>query len=222
MLGIANLTGNEASTPVVSHLDKAQLTPSLLRFLLGRYNCCIKPRYSIHIPELLNHDGNEFKKLDDTLKFKVLMACAIAAAHESYKSPNWRPLMQVCREWASELIDPTILAPEENSLEAILLLLIYELADSSRGAVWELLDLAIRTCLQLGLLRAPQNVDHVNGSHHSRSPGGASVNIPNKIHLVTVLRNIEGCVWKSLLFCLNALHLWFVGLYKQSSTGQTC
>lgn len=135
----------------ISHrLDRSLLTPKIIRFLLGRYDSCIRPQYDVLETEFLNHDGAGFKKLPDVQKFKILMACAIAAARESYKGPNWKPLAQVCRDWADELITPIISAPDGDALSATLLLLVYELAEPGRGNVWELLDLARRTCLQLG------------------------------------------------------------------------
>lgn len=98
------------------------------------------------------------QKLPDLQKFKILMACATAAARESYYVPNWKPLAQLCREWAADLITPIILSADVESLTAILLLLVYELADPSRGSIWELLDLAIRTCLQQGWHRTMANM----------------------------------------------------------------
>jgi hypothetical protein len=163
-----------------------------MRFLLSRFDSCFKPRYGILVPEFLSVDGTDFKKLQDTQQFKVLMACAIAAAREAYKTPNWKPLAHICRDWAGELIAPMILTPKEDTLQAILLLLLYELAEPSRGATWGLLDLAIRTCLQLGLLRAPQTVDHGIPSPNSRSFGESNMHSPNEIRLVSVLRDIEG------------------------------
>ncbi|KAL4941882.1 hypothetical protein BDV06DRAFT_212297 [Aspergillus oleicola] len=168
---------NYSLKPNISSADKSQLAPSIVRFLLRRYDRCIRPRYDVPVPELMDNDGANFKKLPDSQKFKLLMACAIAAAHEAYKSPDWRPLAQICRNWANELITPIISAGDGDTLTAILLLLVYELADPCRGIIWELLDLAARTYLQLGWHQSP---------HSSLSRDTIAV------RLMSVLKDIEG------------------------------
>ncbi|KAL4963086.1 GAL4-like domain-containing transcription factor [Aspergillus stella-maris] len=179
--------------PTVSSADKSQLAPSTVRFLLRRYDRCIRPRYDVRVPELTDNDGAKFKKLPDTQKFKLLMACAIAAAHEAYKSPDWRPVTQVCRNWANELVTPIISAGDGDTLAAILLLLIYELADPCRGIVWELFDLAARTCLQLGWYQVP----HGSISGHLITSDNGDVDqtgnsSSDKVQLMSVLKDIEG------------------------------
>jgi hypothetical protein len=222
MSNTSTILEDELCTPAVLHMDRALATPSSLRFLLSRFDKCFKPRYSVLVPKVLSHDGTDLKKLQDKQKFEVLMACAIAAARESYKAPNWKPLAHICRDWAAELIAPMILTPNEDTLQAILLLLVYELAESTRGATWELLDLAIRTCLQLGLLRAPQTVDLETLSPNSRSFGGPCLHSLNEIRLVAVLRDIEGYVYNALSVCPLVPDLHFLVLFKQSSTGLIC
>ncbi|EXJ83382.1 hypothetical protein A1O1_07004 [Capronia coronata CBS 617.96] len=165
--------------------DRTVLTPSVVRYLLGQYDRCIRPQYDIPIPELSNQDATLLKKLPDHPKFKILIACAIAAARESYRSPQWKAMSQLCRDWANESINTIISSWDGESLTAILLLLIYELADSSRGVAWELLDLAIRTCLQLGWHRT-------NGTLESGPVVYDSSDSSNKARLMSVLKSIEG------------------------------
>ncbi|KAL2833332.1 hypothetical protein BDW59DRAFT_78164 [Aspergillus cavernicola] len=177
--------------PNISYADKSQLVPSIVRFLLRRYERCIRPQYDLPVPELINNDGASFKKLPDSQKFKLLMACAIAAAREAYKSPDWRPLAQICRNWANEMISPIISTGNGDTLAAILLLLVYELADPSRGIIWELLDLAARTCLQLGWHQASHNsVLGISGSDDAA--GKKSLCSPEEERLMSVLKDIEG------------------------------
>ncbi|KAL3446360.1 hypothetical protein BJX65DRAFT_309060 [Aspergillus insuetus] len=179
--------------PNINFVNKTQLVPSVVRFLLRRYERCIRPRYNVPVPELIDNDGANFKKLPDLQKFKLLMACAIAAAHEAYRCPDWRPFAHICRNWANELVTPIICAGDTDTIAAILLLLIYELADPSRGIVWELIDLAARACLQLGWHQLPpssisQNMavqDGASASHAVRCT-------PEEVHLMSVLKNIEG------------------------------
>ncbi|KAL3457165.1 hypothetical protein BJX64DRAFT_280836 [Aspergillus heterothallicus] len=188
------LDDEEFPRPSVPFLNKSQLVPSVVRFLLRRYERCIRPRYDVPVPELIDKDGASLKKLPDLQKFKLLMACGIAAAREAYKSPDWRPFAHTCRNWANELITPVICAGDAEALAAILLLLVYELADPSRGIVWELLDLAARTCLQLGWHQLhPSSVSGGLGLQ------GESVNdiahcTPEEVRLMSVLKDIEGSV----------------------------
>ena len=141
------------TTPVPTDLalvDRSLLTPSTVRILLARYSRCIKPQYDLLPQRILGHDGLGLKKLGRMDQFCILMACAIAAARQSYRTPSWRVYAHVCRDWAGSLISPIMSAADSDSLTATVLLLIYELADPSRGLVWELVDVAARTCVQLG------------------------------------------------------------------------
>lgn len=167
--------------------DRSSLTPSVLRFLLGQYDRCIRPQYDIPIPELSNQDATQLKKLPEDQKFKILIACAIAAARESYRSPQWKALSQLCRDWGNESVNSIISSSDGESLTAILLLLIYELADSSKGIAWELLDLAIRTCLQLGWHRT-------NGTLETGFMDYSASESSDKARLMLVLKKIEGQV----------------------------
>lgn len=175
--------------PTTSHGDKSLLAPSAVRFLLSRYDRCVKPHYDVAVPELQTQDGASFRKLPDSPKFKILMACAIAAARESYMVPNWKPLAQVCRNWANELVTPLITAGDSDTLAAILLLLVYELSDPSRGIAWELLDLAARTCLQLGWHQAP--LAHNGAEDPDENPTIGTYG-PDEVRLMSVLKEIEG------------------------------
>jgi hypothetical protein len=180
--------------PKIQFVNKTQLVPSVVRFLLRRYERCIRPRYNVPVPELIDNDGANFKKLPDLQKFKLLMACAIAAAREAYRCPDWRPFAHICRNWANELVTPIICAGDTDTIAAILLLLIYELADPSRGIVWELLDLAARTCLQLGWHQLrPSSVPHEMTMNNTSDAAGQIVRCtPEEVHLMSVLKDIEG------------------------------
>lgn len=179
--------------PADISLDRSVLTPSTIRFLLARYNRCIRPQYDILPVELLGHNGLSLKKMRGVQKFQILMACAIAAARESYRTPSWRIYAQVCRDWANELTGPIIHAAGGDSLTATLLLLIYELAEPSRGLLWELLDVAVRTCLQLGWHR-PTQTTVARGSSTQDFTGIPDESIcgPESISLLAALNNIKG------------------------------
>jgi hypothetical protein len=177
--------------PPVSLADRSILSPAVVRFLLGRYSRCIGSRYDILEPERLSSDGINLKKLPDTTKFEILMACGIAAARESYRFPHWRSFAQIARDWAGEFVAPIISTENKNSLRAILLLLVFELADPSRGLTWDLLDLATRTCLQLGWLQNPPSSDAYSGYPNDQPQSQSSIS-QDEQHLVSVLKYING------------------------------
>lgn len=138
------------------------LTPNVVRYLLGRYGSCLGPRYNnnnnLLAPELLANDGVSFRKLPDgdAAKVKIILACATAAAYEAYRLPAWRSLAQICRDWAGELATPILSAGDRDAVALTVMLLIFELAEPSRGLAWDLMNLATRMCLQLGWLHRPR------------------------------------------------------------------
>ncbi|PYH93378.1 hypothetical protein BO71DRAFT_355460, partial [Aspergillus ellipticus CBS 707.79] len=185
--GVLNIdTAPHSPLPEIPQLDRSLLTPGTIRMLLKSYERCIQPRYDILNPEILNHDGINLKKLSDLRRFQTLMACAIAAAREAYRTPSWKPFAHTCREWANDLITPIVSAADSDSITSILLLLVYELADPTRGIVWELLDIATRRYLQLGWHRtAPPQLGDAGIQR-------ADVWNPEQTRLVSTLRDIEG------------------------------
>jgi hypothetical protein len=181
-----------SAPPNLLPLDRSLLTPGTIRFLLNCYDRCIRPQYNILLPEVLNYDGRNLQKLPDLQKFKILMACATAAARESYYIPNWKPLAQLCRDWAADFITPIILPADIESLTAILLLLVYELVDPSRGSIWELLDLAMRTCLQQGWHRTMTTIFPVLSPVASADNVEVSACNDTEFRLLSILGEIEG------------------------------
>jgi hypothetical protein len=184
----------EATLPNPPPLERSALSPFILRSLLGRYNRYVHSQYPILEPDTLSNDGANFKKLANNQKVRILMACAIAAAREACRAPIWKAYAQVCRDWASELISPTISTEDKDSLSIILLLVVYELADPTRGLIWELLDLATRTCLQLGWLHAPQFTDQSSSILNEGSQKQFKAPSFDQQRLVFVLRDIHGYV----------------------------
>jgi hypothetical protein len=183
----------DSPKPSIHFVNKTQLVPSVVRFLLRRYKRCIRARYDVPVPELVDNDGANFKKLSDLQQFKLLMACAIAAARESYRCPDWWPFAHICRNWANELVAPILCLGDADTFTAILLLLIYELADPRRGIMWELLDLAARTCLQLGWHQLPlSSVFHDMAINNSDAASQRVRCSQEEVHLMSVLKDIEG------------------------------
>lgn len=184
-------------SPDISQADRSLLTPSAVRYLLGRYDSCIRPEFDLVDTELLAQDGLGLRKLPLRERFETLMVCAIAAARESYRNPSWKTSAQVCREWAGEDVAAVLSAADGSSLTAILLLLIYEMAEPSRGSIWELMDLATRTALQLGWHRTDHSRAQLSPSD-TRS-GTATDEKATQDRLLSVLKTAD----RSLSFIFN-------------------
>lgn len=188
----AGLAISEVSESLeISAVNRSVLTPNIIRRLLARYDRCIQPLYPITHPDLTSETDIPLKKLPNLPKFKILIACAIAAAQESYRNPDWRIIAKVTREWADELAVSIISVGDGESIVALLLLLVYELADPSRGMLWQLLAVATRLCLQLGWHRReptiPLNINLLGAGNLSAQPFSEL----EKDQLVSVLKSIE-------------------------------
>ncbi|GKZ46961.1 hypothetical protein AbraIFM66951_010134 [Aspergillus brasiliensis] len=180
--------------PDIPHFDRSMLTPGTVRGLLKDYHRLIRPEYDIVELDLLSYNGMHLRKLPETQRFQILMVCGICAAQKAYKTPNWKSYANTCRVWANDFIAPIISAADAESMKAILLLIVYELADSTRGIIWELLDVARRTCLQLGWNRTASNFEDFTINEE------AVLHDPVRDRLMCVLREIEGLVQPILRF----------------------
>lgn len=174
-----------------SRIDRSVVTPRSIRYLLGRFDRCIKPRYDLLGSDILAYEGVGLRKLPDLQRFQVLMACAIAAVQESYRNPSWKLVAQICRTWANELITPILATGDGDCLASLLILLVYEMADPSRGLTWELIDLAMRTCLQLGWHRTTHVTSYPIGVSDYDNALETSTCGPNELRLIKMLRDIE-------------------------------
>ncbi|BCS02041.1 uncharacterized protein AKAW2_60305S [Aspergillus luchuensis] len=174
------------SFPDIPRLDRSTLTPGAVRGLLKDYHRLVQPKYDILDVGILSYDGMHLRKLPETRRFQILMACAISATQKSYKEPIWKPFANTCREWANDFIAPIISSADADSMKALLLLLVYEMADPTRGVIWELLDVARRTCLQLGWNRTASSSNEITIN------GEAVSHDPMRTRLMRVLRDIEG------------------------------
>lgn len=168
--------------------DRSMLTPNLTRRLLARFDTCIRPCYPIAVLDFSAISGTPVKKLPNVSKFRVLIACAIAACHESYRQPEWRIVANVCRDWADELAMSIITVGDGDAILALIMLLTYEMADPKRGIVWDLLGLATRMCLQLGWHRRAQTSDLVSSS---RDTTRGSFDETIKEQIISVLKGID-------------------------------
>lgn len=161
----ADMFEAEGPMPEVVEADHAIPTPGTMRFRLSRYEQCISPQYDIVEAEILRQDCLNMKKLSGSSRLQTLLACAIAAMVTSYRNPAWRSVAQTCRESVEDVAASVVSMGTPESLTAVLLLLLYEFADPSRGLVWYLMDLAARNVLQLDWHRVgPSSAAQENSS----------------------------------------------------------
>lgn len=89
------------------------------------------------------------RRLQVSRRLFVCMAAAIAAAHQGRYHPEMHAVARFMRQWASELTDAIFLHQTGDTVQALLLLITYELVDPSSKLVWYFLSLACRMCVRL-------------------------------------------------------------------------
>ncbi|KUJ16401.1 uncharacterized protein LY89DRAFT_734497 [Mollisia scopiformis] len=136
--------------PDVSKTDRSMISPNVVRILLAHYDRCISPAYPVISSTFTADAETALKRPQDPAKFRVLIASGIAATHKSYHDTRWTVIARLCRHWAGELAASIIELRDAESVEVLILLLVYELADPERCIAFELLDFATRLCLELG------------------------------------------------------------------------
>ncbi|KAI9739056.1 MAG: hypothetical protein M1834_007268 [Cirrosporium novae-zelandiae] len=178
-----------------SKIDRSVVSTATVRLLLAHFDRNIRPSYPILPLSFVKEEECTLKTLPRLQRFHTLIACSIAAAHKSYREPNWRVIAKVCREWAGELATPIVSERDGEAFVALLLLLVYELADPDRGMLWEFLGFAIRTCLQLGWQRVEDEEAEGSAKSHDsfiiEGPGGNGFSDSRIRQLMTVLYSIE-------------------------------
>lgn len=201
-----SIFGGEPSQVVCdfAKIDRSSVTPNTIRVLLAHYDRCISPLYLVIFSSFLTETETPLKHLTEFERFKVLIASGIAAAHKSYHDPNWRTIAKVCREWAGDLAVSIIAARDAEAVVALLLLLIYELADPDKCVIWELLGFATRICLELGWHRILQS----NDEDLSLQDDEQGFSDYHKRQLMSVLHSIEryvrfGCKARSLCILIR-------------------
>lgn len=175
----------------LSKIDRSIISPNVLRVLLAHYDRYIAPAYPVISSTFTTDAETALKRLQDPAKFKVLIASGIAASHKSYHDPSWKVIAKVCRHWADELAASIIELRDAEAVEALILLLIYELADPDRSIVMELLDFATRICLELGWHRIEKidESDDISQLQDEKLPEQLSDS--DKRRLMSVLRSTD-------------------------------
>ncbi|RDW82621.1 hypothetical protein BP6252_03733 [Coleophoma cylindrospora] len=132
-------------------IDRSIIAPQIIRECLAHFDRSVRPLYPFPFSTFgTASETSSLKHLTELNRFRVLIACAIAAAHRSYHDPSWRIISRACREWAEELAVPIIAGRDGHAVTALLLLMVYEFVDPERAIIWDLLGFAIRLSLELG------------------------------------------------------------------------
>ncbi|KAJ5622434.1 hypothetical protein N7528_005666 [Penicillium herquei] len=135
-----------------SNSGRGLITAKIIRSLMSHYDSVIKPRYPLPLT-LYEKPSDEFTSLDQgplMPKFSILVTCAISAAHRGHYETEWLSISRKCRDWAGEISKLICALPSQDAMAATVSLLVYELAEPSRGLLWDLYDSSIRLCLELG------------------------------------------------------------------------
>lgn len=171
----------------LSKVDRSVISPKVVRVLLAHYDRCIAPTYPVISSTFTPDMETSLKRLQDPAKFKVLIASGIAAAHKSYHDPGWKIIAKLCRHWADELVSSVIELRNAEAVEALALLLVYELADPERCIVFELLDFVTRLCLELGWHR----IEKTDASEDISEDATDDINDGDKRRLMSTLHSID-------------------------------
>ncbi len=178
----------------LSRLDRSILTSDATESLLSHYNRSIHPLFPILDSPLKVGLQSSISRLPHLERFHILMACGIAATHKSFHDPDWRVLAQVCRNWAAEHVKSIVAERDGKAFVALLLLLVYELACPDRGVFPELLDFAIRICLQMGWHKFDEGPDRdmaLLGKDGKEKLGQPEFSDKRILQLMSVLHSIE-------------------------------
>ncbi|RFU25996.1 hypothetical protein B7463_g10341, partial [Scytalidium lignicola] len=152
---IVKTTGRSAPDSL-SHIDVAKLDISsislnVIRDLIeNHFLLKIHPDYPVVDLNDLELDTARLTRLPTRRRFTVIMAAAIAAASLGRNYPKMHTNALILRHWADELANTILADTRLPRLQEILLLILYELVDPSRGLIWNLLGLACRMCIKLG------------------------------------------------------------------------
>lgn len=141
---------------VPEKLDKSIIEHMAVRDLLENYYFpVIHPRCPVVDPSQVVLDTH-LRRLPIKRRFFVVMVVAIAAAHQGRTYPEIYTSALILRHWADELLDAVLMEHDGDSLQALLLLIVYELVDPSRKLIWTLLGVACRMCVKLGWHRSSE------------------------------------------------------------------
>lgn len=186
------LVGAQESPGVfdVSKPDRSLVSPPVIRSLLAHYARCIQPYFDIDLGLQTTDAETNLKRLSEFDRCKVVISCAIAAAHKDYNCHRWKLIAETCRDWADELAVSIIEKRGEQAIIILLLLIVYELADPDRCIVWDLLDTVARICFELGWHKLSVHETQLSMSPNERRESASHIDDANR-KLLQVLVSIE-------------------------------
>ncbi len=130
-------------------LNRSVIEPSLVRGLIDTYYFPILHQlYPVVEPSQLDFDI-QIKQLPPKKRLFVVLTAAIAAAHRSRCDQSMHTIALILRSWADELVSEVVSRQDDDSLQAMVLLIFYELVDPRRKLIWHLLGLACQMCIRL-------------------------------------------------------------------------
>ncbi|OAP57621.1 hypothetical protein AYL99_08359 [Fonsecaea erecta] len=138
-----------ACSPVLDKVDKSLVSLVDIRELIeARYLPVVHREYPILDTRDLAVE-QPLRRLGVRQRFNVLMAAAIGGAHAARNYPLVQTTASALRHWAETLLEPVLAGQDRSAFQALLLLILYELVDPSRGLCWRLLGMACRLCVDL-------------------------------------------------------------------------
>ena len=142
---------------VAEKLEKSVVPQPAIRDLIeNHYFPVLHPHCPAVDPSQIVLDTN-IKRLPLVRRFFVIITAAIAAAHRGRNHPEMYTTALILRNWADQLSEEVLKEHNEDSLQALLLLVLYELVDPSRRLIWTLLGVVCRMCVKLGWHRSTAN-----------------------------------------------------------------
>ncbi|KAH8700224.1 hypothetical protein BGW36DRAFT_459434 [Talaromyces proteolyticus] len=130
-------------------LDRSTVEPTLIRGLVDDYYFPVLHTLYPVIERSQIELNAGFKQLPLKKRLFVILIAAIAAAHSSRRDQSLYPTALILRSWADDLISDVLARQDDDSLQAMILLTLYELVDPRRKLICHLLGLTCRMCIRL-------------------------------------------------------------------------
>ena len=131
-------------------VDRSIAAPSTIRKLIQEYYFqVLHPRYPVVEPVQVEFEGS-LTQLPALRRLFIIITAATAAAHRSRRDQSMQTIALVLRSWADELITEVASRQDDDSIQAMALLIFYELVHPGRRLIWHLLGLVGRMIVRLG------------------------------------------------------------------------
>ena len=138
-------------------LDRSTIGLSLVhRLIEGYYFPILHQLYPVVERSQLDFNV-QIKQLPLRKRLFMVLTAAVAAAYQSRRDQSMQTTAVILRCWADDLISEVISEQDDDSLQAMILLIFYELVDPRRKLIWHLLGFACRMCIRLGWHREEES-----------------------------------------------------------------